>query len=57
MMKCWEMEPENRPSFDSLCTSIRRLEVCSNQVRMFLNLIYSHIMRKHFAISQSVNQW
>jgi len=31
MMKCWEMEPENRPSFDSLCTSIRTLEVCSNQ--------------------------
>lgn len=31
MMKCWEMEPENRPSFDSLCTSIRRLEMCSNQ--------------------------
>ncbi|KAL9964825.1 hypothetical protein ACROYT_G028515 [Oculina patagonica] len=31
MLKCWETEPENRPSFDSLCSSIRGLEILSNQ--------------------------
>ena len=49
MMKCWEMEPENRPSFDSLCTSIRRLETCSNQVRIcyeFVDSVASSLQTK-----------
>ena len=33
MMDCWETEPENRPSFDSLCNKIKRLEMGVNQVR------------------------
>ena len=33
MMDCWETEPENRPSFDSLCNKIKRLEMGANQVR------------------------
>ena len=33
MMECWETEPENRPSFDSLCNKIKRLEMGVNQVR------------------------
>ena len=33
MMECWETEPENRPSFDSLCNKIKRLEMGANQVR------------------------
>ena len=32
-MDCWETEPENRPSFDSLCNKIKRLEMGANQVR------------------------
>lgn len=31
MMDCWETEPENRPSFDSLCNKIKRLEMGANQ--------------------------
>lgn len=31
MLSCWETEPERRPSFELLCSSIRGLENCSNQ--------------------------
>ena len=45
MMDCWKEEPEERPTFDSLCDVIRSLETHSGQVRSFvfhlLNLPWS----------------
>ena len=35
MLNCWETDPEIRPSFEFLCSSIRGLQK-SNQVRILV---------------------
>ena len=67
MMDCWETEPENRPSFDSLCNKIKRLEMGANQVRnpsvWFSDLfnrykvIFFHWSFLHKRFSDSITRW
>ena len=67
MMDCWETEPENRPSFDSLCNKIKRLEMGANQVRnpsvWFRDLfnrykvIFFHWSFLHKRFSDSITRW